>query len=951
MVASGAEALFERELETAHLQRAVDHSWHGVGRLVVIEGQAGIGKTSLLGAARELAVQSGMNVRSARGAELEQSFPFGIVRQLLEPLIDAADEAERGKWLAGAAELAAPLFDPRAALGHPTDDSIYPRLHGLYWLCSNIAAERPLALLVDDAESMDEPSLAAVGFLARRLEEVPVLLVLAMRAADRDTAEPLLALRRNPGARVLSPRELSVASVESILKAQLGEGVEEGFARACHRATSGNPFLMTELIFELQERGISPLAGNAADVAALAPRRVADTVLARLGSMSPAAPILARAVAIFGEAGLADAAALAGIDEQTAIQAATMMRGGQLLSDQATLAFSHPIIRTAIYQSLLPAERVLRHAQAASLLHARGARAERVAAQVLLAEGLAEPWVLEELRLAADSALAMGAPRSAVAYLRRALELDRRASERSAILAGIGHAEVLAGLPEAADHLEEAVRLTPDPDERAKLAIELAQLLKYTGRVPRAVELLTGLPRPADGALAEQVETERLSGALMSYTAHEMLADRIAELEDPGRAAHNERERVELTVLAVEAMNATASKAEVLDVLTRAGTGLGSPDDRILLPPGLMTAAGTLSFHDEFDRAEAICNSVIERSRKRGALAALSIALSIRGQNAYRRGDLREALADSKAANRLASEVSASGSPLRLHPISTIDNVAVEQERSHSELQELLDTTDRSLHRDTLHGSITLLARARLLLAMGRPQDALDQLLQFARLPAAFSTRSPVFLAWRSDAALIMYQLGDRAGATRLAGEELELALASGASRALGVALRAAGLVQSPAAIDTLRKAVDVLQGSGARLEHARALVELGAAMRRGGERSASREPLREGYERAVRCGATKLAARAQQEIAASGARLSAGGVSGVASLTPSELRVAELAAQGQTNRDIAQTLFVSEKTVETHLGHVYDKLGVRSRHKLAGVLAQPDRAMSTAPA
>jgi len=388
-------------------------------------------------------------------------------------------------------------------------------------------------------------------------------------------------------------------------------------------------------------------------------------------------------------------------------------------------------------------------------------------------------------------------------------------------------------------------------------------------------------------------------------------------------------------------MNANRPKGELLDLLARAGPGPDSPDDRILLPPALMTAAATLSYLDEFDQAEAICRSVIEPSRRRGSLASLLIGLAMRAQIAYRRGDLAEALADAETAFRLASEVAAVSTVLRLHPLATINYVAVEQERSEFELDELLGITDESLNRDTLHVSLTLLSRARLLLALGRAQAALDQLLEFTALPRAFATGAPAFIAWRSDAALIMHQLGDRPGALRLAREELELAQAMGAARSVGVALRAFALVHDKPALDVLSEAVSVLERSPARLEYARAVVDLGAAMRRAGERSASRAPLREGHDLAVLCGATHLAHRARQELAATGLRVAPTGLQGVAALTPSERRVAELAAQGLTNRDIAQSLFITEKTVETHLGHIYDKLDVRSRRKL-GELLEP---------
>lgn len=940
MIATGVVGLLERELETAHLQRAIDHSWHGVGRLVVIEGPAGIGKTTLIAATRELAREAGMNARVARAAELEQSFAFGIVRQLLDPLLAAASDAQRAEWISGAAELAAPLFDAHTAMNQSGEDSTYPRLHGLYWLCSNLARERPLALLIDDAQWADEPSLEFLGFLARRLEELPMLLVLALRTTDLSGTETLRTLRVDPTARILAPHALSAKSIEQLLAEQLGGSVEEGFALACHEATGGNPFLLGELVWELKQNGVAPLTDNSPAIGSLVPRRVAEGVLARLGRLSPAALELAQAVAILGDgARLSSAAALAGLDEHTAIEAAAVMRTGDLLGNGTGLTFAHPIIRGAIYHNLLAADRGIRHARAARLLRELGAPAEQIAAQILLADSLTEPWALEQLGLAASSAVALGAPRNAVAYLRPSLTASQTEPERAALLARLGHAEVLAGLPDAAEHLEEAVRLTSDADERARIALTLAQLLKYTGRVPRAVELLSGLMPSNDPALRDRVRTEMLSCALMSDAAHELLAERIAELDDHGVRARTETERIELTVLAFEGMNANRPKPELVDLLTRAGPGHQDEDDRVLLPPALMTAAATLSYLDEFDWAETICKPVIERSRKRGSLASLVVGLSMRAQIAYRRGDLGQASADANAAFRLGTDVAPASTALRLHPLATINNVAVEQEHSEAELEELLATTDQSVHADTLHGGLTLLSRARLLQALARPQEALDQLLAFAALPTTFATGAPAFIAWRSDAAQIMHQLGDADGARRLAAEELQLARDTGAARAVGIALRTFGLVQPQPAVDVLTDAVQVLGQSPARLEHARALVDLGAAMRRRGERTASRPPLRDGHDQAVLCGATKLAQRARQELAAGGARSSSATASGIASLTPSERRVADLAAQGQTNRDIAQALFVTEKTVETHLGHVYDKLGVRSRHKLGAVL------------
>jgi len=945
MALPGAEALLERDIETADLQRAVDHSAHGVGRLVMIEGPAGIGKTSLVDAARDRARRAGMNVRVARGAELERSFAFGVVRQLFDPLVATAGAAEREEWFAGAAQLAAPLFDAHALMDERGgQDSIYPRMHGLYWMCSNIARPRPIALCIDDAQWADGPSLAFFGFLARRLDELPMLLLVAARASDPGTPDSLTALFGETIARVLKPRALSAHGVEQMLVAWGKAGVDEPFALACRAATGGNPFLLRELFRELDEAGIEPLAANAPRVRSLGPRRLADTVLARLARLSPAAPALARAVAILGDgASITMAAALAGVDQGEAVAAAAAMRSSDLLAHDVGLTFAHAIIRAAIYDSELPASRVIDHARAAALLHERGAPAEQVAAQILLADGFTDAWVSEQLRLAAESSMALGAPGNAIAYLERALTVEAEPDRQAPLLAQLGHAEALAGIRDAPEHLEAAVRLTSDPEERALIAIALAQVLKLTGRATRAVELLSALPPLPDAALSDQITMELLSAALISHGALQLLADRIVSLEDRGAAASLPRERFELALLGFGKVLANAPVAEITDLIDRAGAVSSAGDDRIILPPGAVAAGAALLYCDRLEEAAVRFEAIIERARRHGSLAHLLIGLSRRAEVAYRRGDLGEALADATAAYDLFKDVSAVASVLLPHPIAMINNIAAEQERSDSELAELLRVTDQNLDRDALHIGLTLHSRARVLLARGQPALALDQLRELGELDASFGVATPAFIPWRSDAALILNRLGDRAAAAQLAEDEVELATAMGAPRAIGISLRAFALVQPSPSVEMLEQAVEVLERSPARLEQARALVDLGATMRRAAGRAAARAPLREGHEIALLCGATRLAARARHEIAASGARMAPLGLHGAAALTPSERRVAELAAQGQTNRDIAQTLFITEKTVETHLRHVFDKLDVRSRHKLASLLGEAD--------
>lgn len=243
---------------------------------------------------------------------------------------------------------------------------------------------------------------------------------------------------------------------------------------------------------------------------------------------------------------------------------------------------------------------------------------------------------------------------------------------------------------------------------------------------------------------------------------------------------------------------------------------------------------------------------------------------------------------------------------------------------------------------DNLPYSHAIHARACLRVAAGDLHRGLEELLASGRRELEWGAPNPAITPWRSSAALVLAQLGDLGEARRLTSEEVSLARAFGAPRCLGVALRAAGLVEDGhARIALLGEAVEVLEDSYGELELARSLIDLGAAVRMTGDRTQARGLLGRGQQMALHCGATALVERARSELLAAGARPRRNALSGIDSLTPSERRIAQMAAEGMINRDIAQSLFVTEKTVETHLGHAYTKLRVRSRTELPGAFTQ----------
>jgi DNA-binding CsgD family transcriptional regulator len=239
----------------------------------------------------------------------------------------------------------------------------------------------------------------------------------------------------------------------------------------------------------------------------------------------------------------------------------------------------------------------------------------------------------------------------------------------------------------------------------------------------------------------------------------------------------------------------------------------------------------------------------------------------------------------------------------------------------------------------TAWGAILGHARGCLSLAQGEPGQALEALMSAGDVMRTLGTRSPAPVGWRADAALAQLALGDLDQARRLGQRNLELARAAGAPRSLGIALRVAALTQAPVDLALLTESAGALEASAARLEHARSLIELGAALRRSGARRDASERLTLGANTAAQVRAEPLLSQARDELRALGMRPRRLGANGIDALSPAELRVAQLAAEGLSNKEIAQTIFITVNTVQTHLSRVYSKLDISTRSALPDAL------------
>ena len=342
-----------------------------------------------------------------------------------------------------------PALPPRhRAAGPSASDPGYSVQHGLYWLACNIAADSPLALLVDDLQWCDTASARALAFIARRIDGQPLALMLATRPLDPALTPDAATLLGDPAIEVLRPSPLTPAAVAALVAGRLSAAPEDRFVRACLNVTGGNPFLVGELLDEAAARGLDPTVPAAAGIGAIVPRGVANAVLLRLARLAPSAAVLARALSALGDgAQMGDAGRLAGLAGAELEAAMSALISAGIVESGGTVRFTHPILRVAIYDDLSRAESVRLHRAAATILRERGARPVRVAAQVMHTEPSGDAEAVALLREAAREALALGDAPGAAALLARALDEPPRAGERAAVGLELGQALARAGAP------------------------------------------------------------------------------------------------------------------------------------------------------------------------------------------------------------------------------------------------------------------------------------------------------------------------------------------------------------------------------------------------------------------------------------------------------------------------------------------------------------------------
>lgn len=930
-----ARGLLEREGELSGIAAFTRSARDGAPGLLIIEGPAGIGKTRLMAEARRLATDAGIRVLAARGSELEGDFPFGVVRQLFEA---AALGAAGDQLLAGAAGSARPIF---AALpGTDETDASFAALHGLFWLAVNIAGDEPLLLVVDDLHWCDRPSLRFLAYLANRLDGLPIGIVTSLRPAEPGMDAALVAeLTTDPLATTLHPGALSVDAAAHLIASRLGGDTDHAFAALCHEATGGNPLLLNELLKTMEAEGVRPDAANADVIRDLGPRAASRAVLLRLSRLSPDCVEIARALAVLGEgADLDSVAALAERTRSCAVAATGSLARVEITRPGATLGFVHPLVRAAVYQDLPPAEREAAHGRAARLLADAGATPDVIASHLIATPARGDRWVVDTLVEAARIALKRGAPDSAITYLTRALEEPPPPEQQPDLLLQLGQTESLLHGADAVAHLKAAHELADDPVRRAKAAAALAPVYFYLGKESEGEELATrsiadlaqdhgDLQRVLESALMTasvwDIKTPTTKRALLERYRNEPLGDDTGSRLIAGMTGYFWA----MTGGPRDRCVALARHALGDGVLNRTANGA--------VP---QVGAEVVLIMADADDALDVIDSAYRAAHETGSLLAITpsrlfgaMALGYRGE-----------LSDAEARARIAlDEIDSWGFvSTRMFPGALLATILLERGDVPGALRALEHANPGlgPMH-GTTNAAFWLHSRLRYLLATGAWDEALA-LSGECRDRFADWNINPAYLPWRSIRAQALDRLGRHDEAIATAEEELAISRQWGAPRAFGESLRILGGLLREEGLPHLEEAVAVTSDTAARLEHAKALAAWGQGLRLARRPTEAREPLQRALDMATVFGATVLADHARTELQATGVRPRTDALSGVRALTASERRVAEAAAQGQSNKDIAQALFVTPKTIEVHLSNTYRKLGIRSRRELEEALA-----------
>lgn len=951
--------LVGRDRELDLLTELAARARAGSGRAVLLRGPAGIGKTALLRAALARIEPTAARVLAARCPEAG-SGAYGAVRELFEPLRlaaagdsaagsacdgsaagppgdDPAAGGTSGDLLRGSARHALPALAP-GGLDDTTPSNTYAVLHGLHWLTADLTADGLLVLTVDDVQWCDENSLRWLAFLLRRAEELPLLVLLTQRnGTPGPAAEVLGEIAEMPLCRTADLGALGEDSIRLLLTGLLGREPDESYAARCTRLTGGNPFLVDRVLVRLREHDGD--RGDPQVLEELGGSVVAASVLDRLSEHTKA---VARAIAVLPGEQPELIAALAGTHRRVAAASVRELRRRELVAgEDGGPEFVHDRIRQAVLAGT-PAEDLERlRARAATLLNDVGRPAEEVAVPILLLPAPPEPWMVGVLREAAAFAEHRGAPGMAARYLNRVLSVE---DTDVAVLCQAARVGVDGDAAGSLRRLERALELLDDPRRRVPIAVQYGLSSLAAQNSVRAFEISSNVldeldavlpaePDRADQALRTLLESVVLISGIDEKSTVDTVGQRFRNRPEPAGDTAEERQLLAVlsTLGSLQAVPAAKPAEQARRVLKINDVDRGGWS--------LMGAAMSLYLADYNEIALEVLGTVVERAQSTGQAWTYCLATSVRAIVHHWTGDVAEALADGQSCYDVM--VQESWQDAMTQPqISLAGALTTQGEPQRAE--EVLDSITRVRFEDfTLEYHWYLMTRARVHEALGDSEKALEVLLSCGESMREAKISNPVFAPWWYEAARILGDFGRLDEGAEIAENAARMAERWGTPRARGMALTALG-VTTPGqeGVRMLTEAVQVLSASPGRLEQAKGEYLLGRALLREGDPEGARERLRSSLDLSVLRRDRRQVSLSSAALLAAGGRLRRGTDSPADALSGSERRVAARAANGATNREIAESLFLTVRTVELHLTSAYRKLGVRGRAELSDALS-----------
>ncbi|MFF8880230.1 ATP-binding protein [Streptomyces flaveolus] len=880
--AAASASLWERDEEVAAITRAVDTlcaDRSSSGSLLVCRGEAGLGKTALLAETRRIAEARGCTVWSARGGETLRSVPFNVVRQLLQPALVSMLPDEARDYLGDWYDIAGPAL----GIAEPGERQADPQgvCDGLVAAVRRLARrEWPLVLLIDDVHWADQETLRWLAALAERLDETSALLVIARRpdGVTGDSARHLDAAEA--AGRPLAPLSaLTPEATAGLTRATVGAHADGAFCREVWAVTDGNPYETVELLAKVQDSELEPVESRAAELRALNRSARGGGLVARLEQLGIDATRFAWAAAILGTGITVDMVArLATLDRGDAVRCAELLGTARILTgpDPAAgqaadgdLEFVHPLIATAVYNSIPDALRRAMHGIAAQLVADSGLGAAAASRHLLQVHPDDDQDVVRQLRDAAREHLAVGAPDAARRCLERALEEPPLPEAHARVLYELGCATLLTAPATTIGHLRTALAMPGlDGDERVDAVFRLSQALLHNDQLEEAVRTVEAEsarnPDPS-ARLRLQAVQYMWEGIHAGETASPGRSARLAELAATCTGRDN-AERALLILRGFDAMTHGENAEEVVELCDRAlvngrlAPGLGWTDTEWGLELPMMLASA-YAYCDRLDRAEALFTEALRAYETAGWSGGhLALAHAYVGLGHRRRGRLREAEKSLRESLRIAERV---GRGLPLYWSATCNLIDTLLARGH--VEEARSLADQYGFAPPYPSTIVLpdprTVRGRLLLATGRTKDGINELEAAEKAAAARGRHNPVVVPWATDLARAL-AAEDPGRAAQLASDARRQAERFGTDTAIGEALRcAAALETGQRAVRLAAQAVAYLEASPCQYEHAAARVEYGIAAR-------SKAELERGLALARSCGSDGLVAKAREALA-----------------------------------------------------------------------------------